>query len=236
MMNSAIQNFIEKAKLDKEKTISIIGGGGKTSLAYALSDQFSKKETTILTTTTHMLFPEHLHKNQICLCEDALEIKQKLSSSNLLFLAKPFTNNKLTSVSTSFLENVLPQCDKMIIEADGSKHYPLKFEKDGEPAVPDFSDCVIQIAGASAFFKHASETLHRYEMAKEYFKWENDPRITASILSQLLIYNYNKVKTNRKIIVINQIDTLEDVSILFPLKELLPYEIYFISIKDNLLL
>ena len=73
-------------------------------------------------------------------------------------------------------------------------------------------------------------------MAKEYFKWENDPRITASILSQLLIYNYNKVKTNRKIIVINQIDTLEDVSILFPLKELLPYEIYFISIKDNLLL
>ena len=33
-------------------------------------------------------------------------------------------------MSFEFLSNVLLQCDKMIIEADGSKHYPLKFEKE----------------------------------------------------------------------------------------------------------
>ena len=152
-MKTAILKLIKNAKLDHEHCISLIGGGGKTTLVFELGDVFCKDEKTILTTTTHMLYPDHLDKQQLCLHEDILEIKQKLKSLNLLFLAKPYINNKIQSMSFEFLSNVLLQCDKMIIEADGSKHYPLKFEKENEPVVPSFCNCVIQVVGASAINK-----------------------------------------------------------------------------------
>ena len=233
-MKTAILKLIKKANLDHEHCISLIGGGGKTTLVFELGDVFCKDEKTILTTTTHMLYPDHLDKQQICLHEDILEIKQKLKSLNLLFLAKPYINNKMQAMSLEFLSNVLLQCDKMIIEADGSKHYPLKFEKETEPVVPSFCNCVIQVVGASAINKKASEVLHRYLLAKKYFNWQDNPIVDLLILKQIIIYNFNKVAAKRKIVVINQIDVLKDFSLLYSLKNQLPYEIYFLSVKKDL--
>ena len=168
---NTIQLIIDQEKLQKQHCISVIGGGGKTSFCFALGDKFSKQEKTIVTTTTHMLYPKHLTSKQISLSEDIREIQSKLSS-NLLFLAKPYQGKKLQSVSSEVLSAALSCCDKMIIEADGSRQYPLKFEKENEPAVPSFCECVIQIVGASAFHKKACETIHRYPLAKQHFQWK----------------------------------------------------------------
>ena len=86
---NTIQLIIDQEKLQKQHCISVIGGGGKTSFCFALGDKFSKQEKTIVTTTTHMLYPKHLTSKQISLSEDIREIQSKLSS-NLLFLAKPY--------------------------------------------------------------------------------------------------------------------------------------------------
>ena len=137
-------------------------------------------------------------------------------------------------MSFEFLSNVLLQCDKMIIEADGSKHYPLKFEKENEPVVPSFCNCVIQVVGANAINKKANEVLHRYLLAKKYFNWQDDPIVDLLILKQIIIYNFNKIAAKRKIVIINQIDVLKDFSLLYLLKNQLPYEIYFLSVKKDL--
>ena len=83
-------------------------------------------------------------------------------------------------------------------------------------------------------YKKASEVLHRYLLAKKYFNWQDDPIIDLLILKQIIIYNFNKVEAKRKIVVINQIDVLKDFSLLYSLKNQLPYEIYFLSVKKDL--
>lgn len=234
-MKHSIQVIIDNEKLHKQHCISIIGGGGKTSLSFALSEVFSMQFKTIVTTTTHMLYPQHLPQHQICLSEDYHTIKQKLLFSNLVFLAKPFKDIKLQSVSPNILFKSLSFCDKMIIEADGSKQYPLKFEKENEPVVPSFCDCVIQVIGASAFDKKASEVVHRYHLAKQHFQWEENRRVDISMIVQLITYNFHKIEAKQKIVIINQIDTITDIHRFAPLQQILPYPVYFLSIKKDIL-
>ena len=71
-------------------------------------------------------------------------------------------------------------------------------------------------------------------LAKKYFNWQDDPITDLLILKQIIIYNFNKVEAKRKIVVINQIDVLKDFSLLYSLKNQLPYEIYFLSVKKDL--
>ena len=47
-MKTAILKLIKNAKLDHEHCISLIGGGGKTTLVFELGDVFWKDEKTIL--------------------------------------------------------------------------------------------------------------------------------------------------------------------------------------------
>ena len=230
---NTIQLIIDQEKLQKQHCISVIGGGGKTSFCFALGDKFSKQEKTIVTTTTHMLYPKHLTSKQISLSEDIREIQSKLSS-NLLFLEKPYQGKKLQSVSSEVLSAALSCCDKMIIEADGSRQYPLKFEKENEPAVPSFCECVIQIVGASAFHKKACETIHRYPLAKQHFQWKEDTRVDVSLMAQLITYNFNKTHAQQKIVIINQMDTVTDKHLLAPLKQILPYPVYFFSLLNDI--
>ena len=46
-MKTAILKLIKKANLDHEHCISLIGGGGKTTLVFELGDVFCKDEKTI---------------------------------------------------------------------------------------------------------------------------------------------------------------------------------------------
>ena len=87
----------------------------------------------------------------------------------------------------------------MIIEADGSRQYPLKFEKENEPAVPSFCECVIQIVGASAFHKKACENHSSLSFwQKQHFQWKEDTRVDVSLMAQLITYNFNKTHAQQK--------------------------------------
>ena len=100
--------------------------------------------------------------------------------------------------------------------------------------MPGFCNCVIQVVGANVINKKANEVLHRYLLAKKYFNWQDDPIVDLLILKQIIIYNFNKIAAKRKIVIINQIDVLKDFSLLYLLKNQLPYEIYFLSVKKDL--
>ena len=71
-------------------------------------------------------------------------------------------------------------------------------------------------------------------LQKKYFNWQDDPIVDLLILKQIIIYNFNKIAAKRKIVIINQIDVLKDFSLLYLLKNQLPYEIYFLSVKKDL--
>ena len=227
-----LHNFLYH-NLKHEHCISIIGGGGKTTLLYTLGKIFSKQHKTILTTTTHMMKPTHIPIPQLCLEEDIEIVKQ---INNLLYIALPFQGQKLKGPCESFLAQSLSYCEYMFIEADGAKCLDIKFERNDEPAVPSFCDCVIQVVGIRALGKTLKECLHRYELATQAFHWKEDDILDEEKLITLIKHNFSHTSCKRKIVIINQIDTQYDLSYIKKLKKLTAFEIWFCSLHNNILI
>ena len=65
---------------------------------------------------------------------------------------------------------LLDEYDVVIVEADGSRGLPLKCPGDQEPVIPDGTDLVIGVAGATAIgqtFREAPAA-HRFPVACRY--------------------------------------------------------------------
>ena len=225
-----LDNFLYH-NLKQEYCISIIGGGGKTTLLYLLGEIFSKHHKTILTTTTHIMKPSHLPINQPCFQENIDIVK---NIEHLLFIAMPFQNQKLQAPSISFLTQSLSYCDYMFIEADGAKYHNIKFERNDEPVIPFFCDCVIQIIGIQALGKTIKECLHRFELAMQTFHWKEHDILDEEKIIKLIQHNFSHTNAKRKIVIINQIDTLSDLSHIKNLMKLSNFEIWFCSFHKNL--
>lgn len=215
-------------KLQHEPCISIIGAGGKTTLLYTLGEIFSKHKRTFLTTTTHMMLPTHLRKDQILLEANIQTIIN--CSTSLLYYASPYNYPKVKGPSISFIKQTLTYCDYLCIEADGARHHDIKFAKEDEPVIPTFCDCVIQVIGIRALGKPIKECLHRYELAIQAFSWKEDEILDIEKIIQLIKHNFSHTSCKRKIVIINQVDTLSYEVSLKKLLYAMPYEIWCISL------
>ena len=57
---------------------------------------------------------------------------------------------KIRGLSEEEYRKLKTQCDVLLVEADGAKRKPLKVPAEHEPVIPEDTDMVIGIAGASA--------------------------------------------------------------------------------------
>lgn len=140
-----------------EGVISVIGSGGKTTLLSVLARELPG--VVILCTTTHMFsFPEY----PLLPGDDAEEIKTALTHNRVVCLGQPNADGKLTAPALPFSQlRVLAPC--VLVEADGSKHLPLKAHASHEPVIPPESSHTILVAGASGFGVPISQAVHRPE-------------------------------------------------------------------------
>ena len=96
---------------------AIIGGGGKTTLLYALARELSQTARVIVCTTTHILPPEHLP----CLTDGTeTEIRRTLKKTKCVCVGTRTQEGKFTAPELAF-EKLLPMADYILAEADGSK-------------------------------------------------------------------------------------------------------------------
>ena len=129
---------------------AIIGSGGKTSLMYQLAEEL--QGSVILCTSTLIYPPEHIpvvsHANKV---------------SEVICVGSPGPKGKLAPPAQSFRE-LASLADYVLVEADGSKHLPLKAHADYEPVIPKDSRRVITVVGASGIGKPIEEAVHRSEI------------------------------------------------------------------------
>ena len=138
------------AALSVEKGLTaIIGSGGKTGLLLRLAQELSAHRV-IVTTTTHIYPPESIPV--------VTEVKGDFS---VICVGTPCENGKLTAPKQPISE-LLQLADYILVEADGSKHLPLKAHLPYEPVIPQGAN-VICVVGASGLDKPIEESVHRYE-------------------------------------------------------------------------
>ena len=139
---------------------AVIGGGGKTTLTLALARELSSRGKVILCTSTHIFPPDEL---PLLLSPTVEQIRSALESQPGVCVGTPGPEGKLspTDISFSILKEL---CDFVIVEADGSRHRPIKAHAAHEPAIPPGTDRVLCVLGADGFFQPMGQAVHRPEL------------------------------------------------------------------------
>ena len=181
------------------RVTALIGGGGKTTLLYALGAFCARRgERVLLTTTTHLGWtPE-----AVC-PETAAQLNEWLTPGKAVLAGYPDAQqHKLTGIPMDWYPRL--SADRIFVEADGSRCLPLKYHRSFEPVVPPGTELVIELMGLSALDRSAGEVLHGWQSAGIDPEWFVDESLCADLLGRGL----EKAKfEGPKLVLLNQEDT-----------------------------
>jgi xanthine dehydrogenase accessory factor len=97
---------------------------------------------------------------------------------------------KIKALSPETFEAVCTAADVVLVEADGSKHMPLKFPNATEPVIPEHTDEIIVVWGPHGLGKPAREVCHRPELVLDCLGIDGDTPITREHVARLLEKGY----------------------------------------------
>ena len=189
---------------EREKhVVSLCGGGGKTTLMYALARETNALMPTALFTTTHIMPPSG---KDIVLsvpfseeeCRAAWHEGKIVSSG--IFLSE---ERKFGAPGEDAMHFLCREASAVIIEADGAHRLPVKFPAAREPVIRPETTHTVVVAGLSALGKKPEGIVHRYTLAKETVDLSGDS-LTEKQMAELLWAGYGRFDP---IFFINQADT-----------------------------
>lgn len=178
---SLIEVFIPEPK--EHCVISVVGGGGKTSLIFRLTDELrSAGKKVIVATTTHMRYEADRPYAENA---DYAVIQKNLSEYGYTVTGILDKDKmKIGRISEKKLAELKEVADVLLIEADGSRGLPLKMPESWEPAIPPETDVVISVVGMDAIGKKIEECCHRPHKVAQFLKKElRDPVAMQDIVS-----------------------------------------------------
>ena len=216
------QNELEQARLIETlnryrsaRVISIIGGGGKTTLVHWLCAQRAMTGSSLLTSTTAMFRPDFL----------PVDFERVTTEANPVALfSHQIRQDKLKGVEPEEIDRLKAsgRFDSIIVEADGSKGLPLKSYGEYEPPIPQSSDLVILVIGVDGFYQPIEEVVHRPEIYAAMTR----SRLRSPVTAKNYLRHFRNANGALKnvpdcpvLVMLNRIDLLEDRQVL---AELIP--------------
>ena len=165
--------------------IAVVGSGGKTTLIKKLAEQYrAEGKSVLVTTTTHMFI-----EKDTLLTDDADTILRALKETGYAMAGIP-AGIKFCALSQETFRAVSNHADVVLVEADGSKHMPLKFPNATEPVIPEQADEIIVVWGPHGLGRPAREVCHRPELVLECLGIDGDTPITRRHVARLLKKGY----------------------------------------------
>ena len=145
---------------EKGHVVSLVGGGGKTTLLYAFARHCAAKGWRVLvSTTTHIRQPGENY------AADEAALASLWAAGRYAVAGVPAEQGKLTALPPEQLTCWMAQADMVLLEADGAKRMPCKVPSAHEPVLLPESDIVLAVAGLSALGRPLLEVCFRLEQA-----------------------------------------------------------------------
>lgn len=156
--------MIEALGLRRGDVVSLVGGGGKTSLGHRLVREAAALGWRPVFTVTTKIFPPDLPPEQ--------------------WVAGPaLPDGKLSGLA--FDQVAALDYDLVVVEADGSAGRPLKFPLAHEPVIPPCTTVVIPVAGASVIGRPLNDNwVHRADALASWAR--RGGTITATLVARVL--------------------------------------------------
>lgn len=167
--------------------VAVVGSGGKTTLIKNLAQKYrAEGKTVLVTTTTHMFIEE-----DTLLTDDAEVIIRHLEERGMVMAGVP-EGIKIKALSPQTFAAVSSFADVVLVEADGSKHMPLKFPNATEPVIPPKVEEIIIVWGPQGLGKPARQVCHRLALVMDCLGIDEDTPITREHVKCLLEKGYLK--------------------------------------------
>ena len=161
---------------------ALIGGGGKTTLLYALARELAETGSVIVTTSTKIRVPAHLPAANP---ETPEALAAALKRTSPLCLGSPWPEDKLAAPTLPF-GALVRAADYVLTEADGSKGLPAKAHAPHEPVIPPEAGTVILVLGADAFGQPISRVCHRPERFAALTGCSPDEPLTPALWAEMI--------------------------------------------------
>ena len=167
--------------------IAVVGSGGKTTLIKKLAARYrGEGKTVLVTTTTHMRIEEGT-----LLTDDADRIAEELKTAGYAMAGIP-EGVKIRALSKETFDAVCDHADVVLVEADGSRHLPLKYPNATEPVIPERTDEIILVCGLNALGQRAKDVCHRLDLVQACLGIEEYTVIEPEHIQKLVGEGYLK--------------------------------------------
>jgi probable selenium-dependent hydroxylase accessory protein YqeC len=199
--------------------ICLVGGGGKTTLMFALAKELATSGLCVITTTTTKILEPSLSETEKLIInndEDILvkQLLQEIVTYHHITIAREkIPSGKLIGITREMAVKLaeIDQVSHVIIEADGAAHHSLKAPNETEPVIPPNTTLVIAMAGIDALGSRLKEeTVFRADIAAKLLQVPLGAVISAELMANLITHQRGILKespyTARIIPFINKAD------------------------------
>lgn len=205
--------------LKESEIVSLVGGGGKTTLMFRLAEEIPLRYRVVITTTTKIFMPPPDKFPLVLLGKDVPTEKdlngyfrsdlRPIIGSGLL------ENNKVTGISLDQLSLLQNYADIILVEADGSKGLSLKGHLDFEPVIAGSTTVLVVVIGADILGKALdSKYVHRPEIVSALTGRNMGSIIDAEMIAGLITHPEGILRdssSNTRVVpFINKADRLVD--------------------------
>jgi probable selenium-dependent hydroxylase accessory protein YqeC len=210
--------LIDKLNITANDVITITGGGGKTALMFALSQELAARKLNHVMTTTAKICIADVPELQCLIRSEMTAVIAAITKDpqRAWLIGKERVNGqKISGFSEAELIDLKAAIVPLVIinEGDGSKRKPYKFYHDYEPSIPSITTKLIHVMGAEILFRKIdADTFHRSELYKSE-RSDHGPAIFDEIALQqtLAAFIDNKLtqtlaKNTTRILFINKAD------------------------------
>lgn len=216
-------DLIKALTLHTREHIALVGGGGKTTLLFALAEACLGREKRVVTgTTTKVWYYQALKAPRMVLVQEDPSWKERLrdglSAEGHVFLGQEvLASRKVGGISPSLADDLYAgrEMDYLLLEADGAAGLPLKAHAPHEPVIPRSVTKVVAVIGLEALGRPFSrETVFRDERFREITGCLPGQRLSAPIVAGLLFHPLGLFKgapdSAQRIVFLNKADLLTD--------------------------
>ncbi len=194
--------------------IAIVGGGGKTSLMFALARALPGR--VVLTTTTRIFAAQIKLATAVCPSNDLSQLGSNLEKYGSCLIIGEVQGDKAFGVDPTLPGQLLarPDVDYVIVEADGSRMRPIKAPARHEPVIPPDTTLVIPVVGIDALDGPLEKVAHRPELVRSVIRKQDSvssQRLSVADVAALLVHPEGGMKSvpegARAIPLINKVET-----------------------------
>jgi probable selenium-dependent hydroxylase accessory protein YqeC len=171
--------------------VSLVGGGGKTSLLYRLAAELRAGGLRAAAATTTKIGPPLPEEGSLLCAERYETLRERLRSETGLPVlgSELLASGKVHGIPPDWCGRLLEEgvLDALVVEADGAARKPLKAPEAWEPVVPDATTVFVAVVGLSCLGAPLEEaTVFRASRVSEVTGVPLGERVSTPVVAELL--------------------------------------------------